>query len=289
MPDILITPGTFNPPGTPVQVYLQPVYPKVPVKTLRKRPPQWSTRFSTMAEPPVLVLDVNYTYADFITGDVTVGVITDSFDSGAANITLAGARYVADGLYAVTGFDSFAKQYSAVVDAPYVLSGSTQIDIGTIEVGGSGSGGLAFSSLLATVDYDLTLTGLTDGATYTTSVLGSTVPGDSSGTIEAGVAWPVNPATNGWIDQDIAGFPVIVIQLKRNGLAFDIIYLALEIVGVVHFTTDTPVRPTVSTGETFSQTLHGPGAVPGAITPPSLPYTGYARESVATQGTLTPS
>lgn len=287
MPDITITPGTFNPPGTLAVVHGALDFPKTPVQQVKRPALQYNSRWVEVEEatPPV-VLPVIYSYCDFITGDITIGVDVDPFDAGITNFITAGVRYIPDTTYAKTAQDIPGKTYSAVGTPQFVLTGGTEIDIGTVEIGGSGGGDLGFNNFLVTVGYSLSVAGGADGGTYTTHVQASTTPTTLTGTMEFPVLIPVNPVSNGWIDQAVSAAPIIQFDLLRNGVIFDRIFILLEITGSIHFVVGTASRPTIATGHSVAETLYRQSTSPGAISPPSLPYAAYVRESWASQGNL---
>lgn len=290
MPDILITPGTFNPPATPGQAFGIYVFPKTPVRTLRK----WQ-QFSSAPAPavvPVEALPVVYSYSDFTSGAITVGVEVATFDAVQPNFAAAGVRYLADATYVKTAHDAIAKTYSAVGSPPFAAGGDS-IGVGLVEAEYGGDYAMPSNYFRVLLDFSLTVTGGGDGATYTLTTLDEDAPGATSGTIILAVAYPENPASNGYINQLIDTERTVTVTLLRNGQPFDRIYLLIPITGEVSFTLvpgayggDLGI-PVVHSGRTWSDVLYGATAATAAVTAPSIPFSGYVRESWASAGTIT--
>jgi hypothetical protein len=292
MPGIIITPGEFNPPGTPLQLVVGYPFSKVPVRTIRKWR-QFNPGWVGELEPPAVPLPVVYSYFDFITGDITVGVDVETFDAGKPNFTTAGVRYVTDALYAKTAQDIGAKTYSAIGIPPF-LAGSDSISIGLVEAEYGGDFAMPSNHIRVLLDFNLTLAG-TGGAEvfYSLSTLDESDPGATSGTIVLAVPYPVNPASNGYINQTIDTERNVTVTLFYDGEPVDRIYLTIPITGEVSFTIvpATPGAdldiPEVDSGVTWSDTLHGLDSTAPAGTEPSIPYSGYVRESWTSEGEIT--
>lgn len=92
MPGIIITPGNFNPPSTPLETPGVITYPKVPDVTLNRRPQQSSRSRVTGFTPRLL--PVNYTIWNPL-GIAGAGPRLGSV----ANFRVRGTRYVPDGSY----------------------------------------------------------------------------------------------------------------------------------------------------------------------------------------------
>ena len=80
MPDILITLGTFNPPGTLAVVHGLIEFPKTPVQQVKRPALQYNSRWVEPEDVPVdLPVNVSQSSRDFINGDITVK--TSAFSS----------------------------------------------------------------------------------------------------------------------------------------------------------------------------------------------------------------
>lgn len=286
MPSILITPGTFNPPAAPVQSVGIVTFPKKPDVTLTRRPQQSSRSRVTGFPPlPALPLPVKYTLVDFLSGDLTVGVDVPSLDLSKPNFTTAGVTYVADGLYVKTASDSVAKTYSAVGTPIFTLSGGTEIDLGTVEIESMLGPALGFNNFLVRLDHTINLTGASLPFDEVLIPL-STTPAALAGIIELSVLIPGSPHLDGWGDRAFSQDVAVNASLLIGGQVRDKVYVLLRFTGNITFVAaGANVRPTITTGLTLTERLYG--SAPGAITPPSIPYAGYLRESFATRGTLT--
>lgn len=292
MPGIIITPGTFNPPSVPVQLVVGYLFPKVPVKTIRKWR-QFNPGFVGEAVLPAVPLPVIYSLFDFITGDLTVGVDVETFDAGQPNFTTAGVRYVADALYVKTAQDIPNKTYSAI-GTPPLLAGSDSINLGLVEAEYGGDFEMPSNGIRLLLDFNLTLAGLGGlDAFYNLSTLDDSAPGAASGTLVLEVPYPVNPASNGYINQSLDLERNIEVTLFYDSVEVDRIYLTIRITGEVSFTLvpGSPGAsldiPEVDSGLTWADTLHGLAAGSPAGIEPNIPYSGYVRESFAAEGTLT--
>jgi len=293
MAGIIITPGTTNPPVVPTQILAGYPFPKVPVKTIRKWR-QFNPGWVGELEPLAVPLPIGYSYFDFVTGDITVGVDVDTFDAGKPNFTTAGVRYVPDALYAKTAQDIGAKTYSAIDSTPPFPAGSDSIDIGLVEAQYGGDYAMPSNGIRVLLNFDLTLAG-TGGAEifYSLSTLDESDPGATSGTIVLPVPYPVNPVSNDFINQVIDTVRNVTVTLFYDGEPVDKIYLAIPITGEVSFTIvpATPGAdldiPEVDSGMTWSDTLHGLTASAPAGTAPTIPYSGYVRESWTSEGEIT--
>ncbi len=293
MPGIIITPGTTNPPLTPVQIVVGYPFPKVPVQTIRKWR-QFNPRWVGGLEPVLVPLPVIYSYVDFITGDITVGVDVETFDSSKPNFTTAGVRYVADALYLKTAQDAGGKTYSAVGTPPYTAGGGS-IEVGLVEAEYGGDFAMPSNHFRVLLEFALTVTGTGDGATYTTTLADGHPDAITTltGTIWLIVPYPVDPASNGYINQEIDTEKYVTVSLRRNGVLFERIYLAIPINGEVSFTL-VPLSPgaslaipEVDSELTWSDTLYGPTAATPAGGVPGIPYSGYVRENWASEGEVT--
>ena len=285
MPPLIITPGTFNPPATPVEnagIYL---FAKQPDVTLTRRPQQ-SSRSRVAGFPPLpsLGIPVKYTLVDFLTGAITVGVDVPALDLSKPNFTATGATYVTNGLYVKTASNSGAKTYSAVGTPIFTVSGGTGIDLGTVEIGGSGGGALAFNNFLVRLDYNIILVG---GSLPFESVIitPSTTPTELTGVLETGVLIPGSPHLDGWGDRAFDQTGIITATLRSSSAPVDKVYLLVRFTGSIHFTTAAATRPTIVSGLTITERLYRDA--PGVITPPTIPYAAYLRESFGRRGTLT--
>lgn len=282
---LIITPGTFNPPATPVENAGIFIFPKVPDVTLNRRPQQSSrSRVAGFPPLPVLPLPVKYTLVDFLTGDITVGVDVPSLDTSKPNFTTIGASYVTNGLYAKTATDSGLKTYSAVGTPIFTLAGGTGIDLGTVEIGGSGGGGLAFNNFLVRMNYNIILVG---GSLpfENVRIAPSTTPTELTGVLEHAVIIPGAPHLDGWGDREFDNNGIITATLREDGEPVDRVYILVRFTGTIHFTTAVASRPTIVSGLTLTERLYRDA--PGVITPPTIPYAAYLRENFGRRGTLT--
>jgi hypothetical protein len=292
MPGITITPGTFNPVGIPVQTMGIGYFPKTVVGTVRKWQ-QFSPKWVGELEPIIIPLPVIYSTFDFTTGDLTVGVDVETFDASATSFTTSGVRYVGDGSYIKTAHDSGAMTYSAVGTPPFAGGGS--IDIGLVEAEYGGDFAMPSNHIRVLVEFSLTVSGTADGSFYSTSLVDyhpdpvTTLTGE----IWLTVPYPVDPSTNGYINQDLDLVRNVVVTLLRDGTPFDRIYLAIPITGEVSFTLipGTPGAdldiPVVDSGLAWSDTLYGATASGPAGSEPDIPYASYVRESWASEGEVT--
>lgn len=99
MPDITITPGTFNPPAPLAVVHGYLDFPKTPFQQVKRPAMQFQSRHVAEEEVPVeLGLDVEYTI-----WDPYLFAAVGPKETTASEIAVTGARYVPDGKYLVNG------------------------------------------------------------------------------------------------------------------------------------------------------------------------------------------
>lgn len=284
MPGIIITPGTTNPPVTPVQLVAGYPFAKVPVRTIRKWQ-QFHPRWVGEAAPPPTLPRVNLR-RDYFTGECEVRAIEVDPVSGATNIALSGTRYVPDGTYPATWDGS---NYVFEID-PWSREPES-IDLGEFSLPGyyvteeEGS----FGGLFVSLNFEVTLAAAGDGADYEIEVQRAgigPVLGDA-GSLEFGIATVVGP-----FDETVT----IDMRLTRNGTECDRVFCALRFIGSItdyydagEVATIDESRTIIDAGYALPEVLYGDESIIPVITGPELPIVGYTRESISLGGIITPS
>lgn len=276
MPDITITPGTFNPPGTLAVVHGLIDFPKTPVQQVRRPFLQYNSRW---VQEEVVVVDgpIIANFRDYFTGECGSRFRDEDLDAGAASVTVSGNRYIPDGTYAVTSVIN----YHDFALSPWARSPGT-IDLGDIDVQRyfvTGEFG-TFGSFCLRIPYSVDLIAAADGAAYEIEArYVSYVPG-AAGVFEI---FPFGT-------QEFE-FEFVV---TRDGLICDRVFIDLEINANINFLSAESEVATIEDSITYvtadfglPETLYGGQAIVPVIEGPAGPIVGYRRLGASVGGTLT--
>lgn len=316
MAGIIITPGTFNPPATPVETHGEYAFPRAVVQTLRKpwQQQQWSTR--VVVGQPAPGFPVTFVERDYMSFGRGYGLYTVQaeleYDAGITRFRTRGTRYTVDKLYdeMVTG-EGPPESYTAEAVILYeptpemgtpehpsgTFPGSTGINIGTIVLE-QGFSPLEYDNIPVYLSYGLAVEGTGDGATYTTRVLDghSSGPTTLTGELLLRVTGIRGGLPSGWTENIITIDQVYTFTmiLFRDGEIYDRIDMSVLLTGQVTVraldggVAQTP-QPEILTDFICEETLYG-GDTPAASAlsrQPTIPATvGYRRSSIARQGDI---
>lgn len=300
MPGIIITPGNFNPPSTPLETPGVITYPKVPDVTLNRRPQQSSRSRVTGFTPRLL--PVNYTIWNPL-GIAGAGPRLGSV----ANFRVRGTRYVPDGSY----LDNVQANLGNDVDYyGEVFNEQASPDYPEIpDVVGyyleSEKSSAWTNSIKRAYSITVILDGCDDGASYevygrergnpTRRLLDNLGGGVWSSEftsdfliLSRGTIGDPNPLTTPVISSIWESF-----ELMRNGDVYDVITIGMGFRNDITWTYADPWIPEdyrvayVEAAPAVSVILYGPNAdVTTVPSPDPINITLWQRESYATQGYL---
>ena len=214
MPGITIIPGTFNPEATPAEVGRLQTFPRTVVATAPRRWMQFQTGGGKPAPPLVVSYPVDYVYYDLNSGEFQIGW-DGPVDSSKTQFTLAGLRYVPDGIYTKIPFSAAdpAASVAGIISSP-PGDPVTSVDIGHIVVGSDTS----YNNIQLRGGNQITLAGLED-TTYTYHPPGTFYSGSSTvvaGIIDAGIG--ISNFGGGTINSIIV---FAIAPLKRGSVIYD--------------------------------------------------------------------
>lgn len=292
MPGIIITPGTFNPPATPIQTNAAVQFPRTKVKTLMKpwQQQQWSTR-SSAAKPSYPVV---YSSRVFMAPGSDVGEIKVKFEgpfnSLQPGFEVRGARWTENTIYEVTG--TADNGYTA--NAPQIYTAGDPIAFGYHELY-QGADYLSYNSMPFYLNYEVDVTGIDDDGVYEVQLIDGHTVGDPIVEGEVILRLPLSPGPppGGGKHMLVNQALQFGIALLRNGAVFDRIIWEVWIEGEIRIypingeISETP-QPSHREDLTMVDTLFGATASNPVSTQPTIPATSaYFRESYAREGFVT--
>lgn len=295
MPPIILTPGTFNPPATPVEhagIYL---FAKQPDVTLNRRPQQ-SSRSRVAGFPPLPVLPPNIgsIVRDYFTGNCRI-TIGDDFPPADQSISLVGCRYVPDGTYLLTGPNGvfFVAPWPRV-SAPIELG---EVFMARYKVPGidNPESTEPFAACAVSVNYAVEIAGAEDGADYEVSVrnvAGETIYGPA-GTFTHFLSGNFSSSA---ASEEFDTLLNLEFMLNRNGDDVDFIRMQLRFTGTAVSDATSAGDPLASredattivpSPDSLPEIMYGGQVIIPVITGPATPLNGYERWCSFTQGRLT--
>jgi len=287
MSGIIIVPGFFNPPAEAIQRVRLVTWPVTPARKPSRMEDQWQSMPATAVEE-IPAINILYVRRDYTTG--TVAIRPSTYGSGITSFATTGARYLPDRTYTKTseqpgeGGTIYISEGGAT-DVGFTPTGS--INIGTVDVPYNGVTNPSFNNVRVKIGYVLSVLGIPAGWVHSVLVSGDFNQTSPTGSLVVGATWIGNPEAGGFTDLPIHVFRSITFLLKTGDDIYERVAYGIEIVGTAHFVVSTPVaQPTVDTGLSIHETVYGPDAASAPVSVPSIPFSGYERESRAEIGTV---